>query len=76
MSKQKRLIDANEKAVVDAAPTIDPESLMPVGRWEPVHEAKFVNGHPLFADGYECSECHKGHSGGNYCEHCGARMVD
>lgn len=58
------------------APTIDPESLRPVGRWEPVHETKIVNGHLLFADGYECSKCHKGHSGGNYCESCGARMED
>lgn len=61
---------------VDNAPTIDPESLRPVGRWVPVHEAKIVNGHLLFADGYECSECHEGHSGRKYCEECGTRMEE
>ena len=62
--------------IIADTPTIDPEILLPAGKWVPVHKAKIVNGHRLFADGYECSRCHEGHSGRNYCEECGARMEE
>ncbi len=60
--------------LIREVPAIDPESLRPHGRWVPIRETRIVNGHTLFADGYECSACHEGHSGMEYCERCGARM--
>lgn len=48
---------------IDRMPTIDPESLRPVGRW--------------LADG-SCSNCgefdNRDPYGSNFCQHCGAKM--
>lgn len=53
--------------LVEEAPTIDPESLRPVGKWEydPVNEVRI------------CTNCGGKVDSGyypNYCLHCGARM--
>ena len=58
---------------IDDAPTIEPESLIPHGRWEEYIE---------FSDGQigsYCSECHHGSAyfpqrPDRYCRGCGARM--
>lgn len=58
---------------IDDAPTIDPESLIPHGRWEEYIE---------FSDGQigsYCSECHHGTAyfpqrPDRYCRCCGAKM--
>lgn len=56
---------------IDAAPTIDPESLRPSGRW---NDACYYHDRPLC---YECSNCGlKLMYKPNYCPHCGAKMED
>ena len=56
---------------IDAAPTIDPESLRPRGRWK---DACYYHDCPLC---YECSNCGlKLMYKPNYCPHCGAKMED
>ena len=58
---------------IDDCPTIDPESLIPHGRWEEYIE---------FSDGQigsYCSECHHGATyfpqrPDRYCRGCGAKM--
>ena len=55
---------------IDKAPTIDPESLRPVGRWQKKPGCTYT--------AYECSVCHNfAIAGGTeYCPHCGAKMED
>ena len=65
--------DAIIKFISEKCPTIDPESLIPHGRWEEYIE---------FSDGQigsYCSECHHGATyfpqrPDRYCRGCGARM--
>ena len=65
--------DAIIKFISEKCPTIDPESLIPHGRWEEYIE---------FSDGQigsYCSECHHGSAyfpqrPDRYCRGCGARM--
>lgn len=60
----------NNVSDIEEAPTIDPDSLRPKGRWT------------LNRDGSgTCSECHRTRSDvwdmdtwDNYCSHCGADM--
>ena len=65
------------RAVAKAAPTIDPESLRPQGKWIRYHEAD------LGWDewGYRCSNCKLDVDDDNidfpmnYCPNCGAKMT-
>ena len=65
--------DAIIKFISEKCPTIDPESLIPHGRWEEYIE---------FSDGQigsYCSECHHGATyfpqrPDRYCRGCGAKM--
>lgn len=74
---------------IDEQPTIDPESLRPVGRWERVHGSIHSSGYAI-----RCTECGKYHFvhyrgllGGLYghdelfteppgCPNCGAKMME
>lgn len=58
---------------IDAAPTIDPESLRPTAHW-------IKRGYVCGENEYECSACHQKEwrtsaSRMKYCMFCGARMV-
>ena len=61
---------------IDDAPTIDPESLRPNGRW--VYNDEYV----LWLERYVCSVCNRNalsdgdyrHELSDYCPHCGAKM--
>lgn len=58
--------------IIDAAPTIDPESLRPTGKWKPTTI-------PFMNECVDCSVCGYRTIYGNgfkYCPHCGARMVN
>ena len=56
-------------AEIQSAPTIDPESLRPHGKWE---DACYYHDRPLC---YECSNCGlKLMYKPNYCPNCGAKM--
>lgn len=58
-------------ATIENAPTIDPESLRPHGKWE---DSNFYRDRPLC---YDCSNCGlKLMYKPNYCPNCGARMED
>lgn len=61
---------------IDAAPTIDPESLRPTAHWECLGEAEAPQLGSKYAASY-CSRC-KGRvrCRSNYCPHCGAKMED
>lgn len=61
---------------IDAAPTIDPESLRPTAHWECLGEAEALQLGSKYAASY-CSRC-KGRvrCRSNYCPHCGAKMED
>ena len=61
---------------IDAAPTIDPESLRPTAHWECLGEAEALQLGSKYAASY-CSRC-KGRvrCRSNYCPHCGAKMDD
>lgn len=61
---------------IDAAPTIDPESLRPTAHWECLGEAEALQLGSTYAASY-CSRC-KGRvrCRSNYCPHCGAKMED
>lgn len=61
---------------IDAAPTIDPESLRPTAHWECLGEAEALQLGSKYAASY-CSRC-KGRVRyrSNYCPHCGAKMED
>lgn len=67
--------DAGMKFIVDEAkkaPTIDPESMRPTGKWEPTTV-------PFMDECVDCSVCGYRTIYGNgfkYCPHCGARMVN
>lgn len=59
---------------IDAAPTIDPESLRPTAHW-------IKRGYVCGENEYECSACHETEwrtsaSRMKYCMFCGARMVN
>lgn len=59
---------------IDAAPTIDPESLWPTAHW-------IKRGYVCGENEYECSACHQTEwrtsaSRMKYCMFCGARMVN
>lgn len=59
---------------IDAAPTIDPESLRPTAHW-------IKRGYVCGENEYECSACHQTEwrtsaSRMKYCMFCGARMVN
>lgn len=72
MGQDKAFVKVFE-LVIDDCPTIEPESLIPHGRWEEYIE---------FSDGQigsYCSECHHGTAyfpqrPDRYCRGCGARM--
>lgn len=59
-------------------PTIDPESLIPHGRWEGTADG-YADGE-LVCDMWECSECGYDADGADekpewkYCPNCGAKM--
>lgn len=58
--------------IIDAAPTIDPESLRPTAHW-------IKRGYVCGENEYECSACHETEwrtsaSRMKYCMFCGARM--
>lgn len=63
--------------ILEAAPTLTYEDLVPHGEWRFVCQI-FCNGG--YDDIYECSECHEklsigiGKSLPNYCSNCGAKM--
>ena len=59
-------VEAVDVSDIEDAPTIDPESLRPKGRWE----------RSIFADDFHrCSECSSVWSRtSNYCPNCGADM--
>ena len=61
---------------IDAAPTIDPESVRPTAHWECLGEAEALQLGSKYAASY-CSRC-KGRvrCRSNYCPHCGAKMED
>ena len=61
---------------IDAAPTIDPESLRPTAHCECLGEAEALQLGSKYAASY-CSRC-KGRvrCRSNYCPHCGAKMED
>lgn len=59
---------------IDAAPTIDPESMRPKAHW-------IKRGYVCGENEYECSACHETEwrtsaSRMKYCPYCGARMVN
>lgn len=59
---------------IDAAPTIDPESLRPTAHW-------IKRGYVCGENEYECSACHQTEwrtsaSRMKYCMFCGARMLN
>lgn len=63
------VLDTVQNCYLKEAPTIDPESLRPNGKW----------GNPIKVDaeniGYKCSECGEfGVPCWHYCPNCGARM--
>ena len=62
------------KKAIDAAPTIDPESLRPTAHW-------INHGYVCGENEYECSACHEtewrtSEKRMKYCMFCGARMVN
>lgn len=58
---------------IDAAPTIDPESLRPRAHW--VSDWMYVNGKQVCAKW--CSSCgFQSWRKTDYCPHCGAKMED
>lgn len=64
---------------IDAAPTIDPESLRPTAHW--VKDGEVENPYRGSGTKYHCSAC--GRRAGykqrwiyKYCPHCGAKMED
>ena len=62
------------KRAIDAAPTIDPESLRPVAHW-------IKRGYVCGENEYECSACHQTEWRTSarrmkYCMFCGKRMVN
>lgn len=62
---------------IDAAPTIDPESLRPRGHWEKetVDGPDVVKYSSLLS--VFCSRCERrAWTKSNYCPHCGAKMED
>ena len=59
------------RAISDA-PTIDPESLRPVGHWVDAVEQPYFRKH---SHTKVCSECGRRKEGRwDFCPHCGARM--
>lgn len=60
---------------IDAAPTIDPESLWTRAQWIP-RRMKFP-GESLTVTMYECGLCEKQQwNATNFCPNCGAKMED
>ena len=60
--------------MISEMPTIDPESLRPVGRWETVKRQEHYPSLKEYEADY-CSNCGKrGELEYSYCPHCGARM--
>lgn len=67
---------------IDAAPTVDPETLRPVAQWEGQYDG-YSDGEPVY-DVWECSNCGHTIDDGtdckddlpNYCPACGAKMED
>lgn len=71
------------KRVIERQPTIDPESLRPVGRWTEMSTEAFIgvsdSGEPKFADRkyFVHRDCgRKSAIKETYCPYCGAKMVD
>jgi len=61
------------KKCFDEAPTIDPESLRPKGRWEPFVESVWNLDFPVLHS-WRCSECGRTEQFKEpYC-HCGCKM--
>lgn len=61
-------------SLIERQPTIDPESLRPVGRWETVKRQEHYPSLKEYEADY-CSNCGKrGELEYSYCPHCGARM--
>lgn len=67
---------------IDAASTIDPESLQPTSYWQGEYDG-YANGNPVY-DVWHCSSCDYLIDDGTddpallpkYCPNCGARMDD
>lgn len=60
-------------SIVDAIPTIDPESLRPEGEWIEHEWAEESEG--LLISNYECTVCHEWvRNKSNFCPNCGADM--
>lgn len=61
-----------DKDDIDKAPTIDPETLRPKGRWEKVIPSKSA---AKWSTKMSCSVCHRlGYRRSKYCPNCGAKM--
>lgn len=61
---------------IDAAPTIDPESLRPRAHWECLGEVEALQLGSKYAASY-CSRCRgRVRCRSDYCPHCGAKMED
>ena len=74
--KPSTIYTMRKKDLVEAiknAPTLD---VVPVvhAHWIPIHNQRCVNGHIVFGDSFECSNCGQGNSGGRFCEECGSEM--
>lgn len=61
---------------IDAAPTIDPESLRPTAHWKCLGEADALNYGGTYA-ALDCSRCGwRVRCKSDYCPRCGAKMED
>ena len=72
---------ANIERAIDAAPTIEPESLRPTAHWQGEYDG-YANGNPVY-DVWNCSACGYCIDDGTddpdmlpkHCPECGARMI-
>ena len=64
--------------VVEEAPTLTYEDLVPHGRWVPLEYDGYADGFPVW-DLWECSVCQEEHEGDEdtltpFCPNCGAKL--
>lgn len=72
-------VGAVDVSDIEDAPTIDPESLRPKGRWVmTVYTTTSKRGRVISNRRYACSECGygNGRKRSNFCPNCGADMTD